>query len=98
MAKKTKSKTVLPRHFKDYTSLLRCVKTRIRQAQYEALRAVNRELIELYWVIGRMVVGRKKDQAWGKIRRSNTGDGFTNGISRCWRVFGGELVADEKFL
>lgn len=66
MAKKTKSKTVLPRHFKDYTSLLRRVKTRIRQAQYEALRAVNRELIELYWDIGWMVVGRKKDQAWGK--------------------------------
>ena len=37
-----------------YGNLLGDIKERIRSAQYTALRAVNRELIELYWDIGRM--------------------------------------------
>lgn len=31
---------------------------RIRSAQYEALRAVNKELISLYWEIGRQITER----------------------------------------
>jgi len=37
----------------DYGSLLLEVKERIRAGQYQALRAVNRELIGLYRDIGR---------------------------------------------
>ncbi len=33
----------------DYGRLLGEIKERIRSAQYEALRKVNRELISLYW-------------------------------------------------
>ena len=36
----------------DYRALLAEVKERIRAAQYAALRAVNLELIALYWDIG----------------------------------------------
>lgn len=35
----------------DYTALLVEVKERVRSAQYEALKAVNKELIALYWVL-----------------------------------------------
>ena len=35
-----------------YGALLGEIKQRIQSAQYEALRAVNRELIALYWDIG----------------------------------------------
>ncbi len=35
-------------------------------AQYEALKAVNRELVGLYWDIGRLIVERKEAQGWGK--------------------------------
>ena len=35
-------------------ALLGEIKERIRAAQYAALRAVNRELINLYWDIGRL--------------------------------------------
>jgi hypothetical protein len=35
------------------------VKERIRSAQYEALKAVNKELVGLYWDIGRMIVERQ---------------------------------------
>jgi len=42
----------------DYATLLSEVKARVRSAQYAALRAVNKELVGLYWDIGRMIVER----------------------------------------
>ncbi len=50
----------------EYGSFLNEVKSRIRAAQYEALKAVNKELISLYWDIGRMIVERQDKQGWGK--------------------------------
>lgn len=50
----------------DYGALLVAVKTRVRAAQYQALKAVNKELVGLYWDIGRMIVGRQTDDSWGK--------------------------------
>jgi len=50
----------------DYPRLLTEIKERIRSAQYEALKAVNKELIGLYWDIGRMIVERQVVEGWGK--------------------------------
>jgi predicted nuclease of restriction endonuclease-like (RecB) superfamily len=49
-----------------YAILLGDVKQRIRSAQYEALKAVNKELIALYWDIGRLIVERQQGETWGK--------------------------------
>lgn len=49
-----------------YTELLNSVKARIRLAQYNALKAVNKELIALYWDIGQMIVNRQEREGWGK--------------------------------
>ena len=51
---------------KDYATLLGEIKQRIRAAQYEALKAVNKEMISLYWDIGRMIVERQQGDTWGK--------------------------------
>jgi predicted nuclease of restriction endonuclease-like (RecB) superfamily len=51
---------------KEYQALLGAVKERIRGGQYEALRAVNKELIALNWDIGRMIVERQREKGWGK--------------------------------
>ena len=40
---------------KDYRGLVQEIKQRIRKAQYAALKAVNRELIALYWDIGALI-------------------------------------------
>jgi predicted nuclease of restriction endonuclease-like (RecB) superfamily len=50
----------------DYPRLLTEIKERIRSAQYEALKAVNKELVGLYWDIGRMIVERQDVEGWGK--------------------------------
>ena len=50
----------------DYAQLLLEVKARVRSAQYAALKAVNTELVGLYWDIGRMIARRQKMAGWGR--------------------------------
>lgn len=50
----------------DYQKLLGEIKERIRSAQYDALRVVNKEMIFLHWDIGRKIVERQKTHSWGK--------------------------------
>ncbi|MFZ2224594.1 MAG: PDDEXK nuclease domain-containing protein [Candidatus Deferrimicrobium sp.] len=49
-----------------YGRLLTEIKERVRSAQYEALRKVNKELVALYWDIGGMIVARQEEEGWGK--------------------------------
>jgi predicted nuclease of restriction endonuclease-like (RecB) superfamily len=49
-----------------YQALLEDLKSRIRSAQVKAALSVNRELIELYWGIGRSIVERQRVEGWGK--------------------------------
>jgi len=51
---------------KDYRVFLEDIKQRIRKSQYEALKAVNKELILLYWDIGRKIVSKQTALGWGK--------------------------------
>ncbi len=50
----------------DYQHLLVEIQQRIRSAQYAALKAVNQELIDLYWDIGKSIVDRQQTAGWGK--------------------------------
>lgn len=49
-----------------YSDFLTGIKTRIRQAQYDALRVVNQQLMMLYGDIGRMIVEKQETEGWGK--------------------------------
>lgn len=49
-----------------YAGILDEIKIRVRQAQYDALKSVNRELIALYWDIGSLIARQQKDQGWGR--------------------------------
>jgi predicted nuclease of restriction endonuclease-like (RecB) superfamily len=48
-----------------YPGLLQELKTRIRGAQVRAALAVNRELVLLYWSIGRDILARQGSEGWG---------------------------------
>ena len=50
----------------DYTAWLCEMKSRIRSAHLSAARAVNRDMILLYWDIGRGILEKQKEQGWGK--------------------------------
>ena len=51
------------REFKDF---VKEIKNRILSSQYEALKKVNRELITLYWDIGKDIVSKQEAYGWGK--------------------------------
>nr|WP_202901589.1 DUF1016 N-terminal domain-containing protein [Bryobacter aggregatus] len=48
-----------------YAALLASIKERISGAQIRATLAVNRELVLLYWGIGREILKRQEQQGWG---------------------------------
>jgi len=49
----------------DYATWLMELKTRIHSAQQRATLAVNRELVLLYWQIGRDILDRQGREGWG---------------------------------
>ncbi|PSB68583.1 DUF1016 domain-containing protein [filamentous cyanobacterium CCP1] len=49
----------------NYDVFLKGLKTRIRQAQVKAALAVNKELLILYWQIGREILARQQQEGWG---------------------------------
>ena len=48
-----------------YAQFLADLKRRIQTAQLHASLAVNRELVLLYWQIGRDILDRQKRESWG---------------------------------
>lgn len=48
-----------------YGSFVEALKARIRDAQLKAALAVNRELLTLYWNVGRAIVDRQEAEGWG---------------------------------
>jgi len=50
----------------DYAEFLEALKDRVRQGQTKAMLSSNRELIALYWDIGRRIVQRQEREGWGK--------------------------------
>ena len=48
-----------------YADLLEQVKAQVRAARVQAARAVNTELVALYWRIGRLILERQRAQGWG---------------------------------
>lgn len=90
----------------DYVALLLNVKQRVRAAQLQAFKAVNKELIDLYWDIGHMIVERQIGETWGKsVVQQLAGDlqnefpgirGFS--ASNLWRMksFFEAYAASEK--
>ncbi|MCU0240551.1 MAG: PDDEXK nuclease domain-containing protein [Pyrinomonadaceae bacterium] len=50
---------------KDYEEFLQTLKSRISVAQTKVALAVNRELVLLYWQIGREILERQEKQGWG---------------------------------
>ena len=50
---------------KEYLQLLHEIKVRVRSAQIKAAISVNKELIGLYWDVGRMIAEKQAKGRWG---------------------------------
>ena len=51
---------------KDYTDFIIEIKNKIRNSQYEAMKAVNKALISLYWGIGEEIYNQQQEKGLGK--------------------------------
>lgn len=49
----------------DYAPLLAEIKARVQAARVKAALAANRELLVLYWDIGRLILERQRKEGWG---------------------------------
>jgi hypothetical protein len=61
--------------FKEYTSFIVSLKERIKSAQYQALKAVNKEYIELCWDIGKSLSEKQnswvgENRLWNRLQRT----------------------------
>ncbi len=91
----------------DYAQLLQTLKERIAQAQVRAALAVNRELVLLYWNIGREILSRQQTAGWGaKIIQQLSQDlhaafpemkGFSSRNLKYMRALA-ETYTDEQFV
>ena len=50
----------------EYLKFKNEITARIRSAQYEALKAVNKEMIALYWEVGKRITEQQMTLGWGK--------------------------------
>ena len=50
----------------DYKDFIGKIKNKIRSSQYEAMKQVNRTLINLYWGIGQEIYNQQQEKGWGK--------------------------------
>lgn len=50
----------------EYLNFKNEITARIRSAQYEALKAVNKEMITLYWEVGKRITEKQTALSWGK--------------------------------
>lgn len=50
----------------EYLNFKNEITARIRSAQYEALKAVNKEIIALYWEVGKRITEQQTALGWGK--------------------------------
>lgn len=79
---------------KDYIRFLNEIKSRIISARIKAARSVNKELIKLYWDIGRIIITRQEKYGWGQsvveklaidlTTEFNGAEGFS--VQNLWRM------------
>lgn len=50
----------------DYKIFIGQIKEKIRNSQYEAMKVVNKTIINLYWGIGKEIYNQQEEKGWGK--------------------------------
>lgn len=65
MTKKPVMSIQRPEIASNYTKFIKSLKTKIRSAQIKGAIAANRELIKLYWEIGKDIVEKQEQEEWG---------------------------------
>ncbi len=60
-----KKKTIVSSPIKEYAETLLSLKKQVQEAQVKAVLAANKELIKLYWFIGKTITEKQEQAGWG---------------------------------
>ncbi len=91
---------------KNFKNFVVEVKSLILESQYKALKTVNKELINLYWNLGKFIVEKQKKYSWGDSVVENLSkelqlefpgiSGFSAGTLRRMKAFYSSYFDNEK--
>ena len=81
----------------DYSNWLVSIKERIRSAQLKAATSVNKEMIMLYWDIGKSIVEKQEEHKWGAGIVDNIAKDLKNEFSDVNGFSRKNLFAMRKF-
>ena len=81
----------------EYPQFLAFLKSTIRERQYQALRAVNHELLALYLEIGEAIYRKQEELGWGKSVVENLALS-SNRVSWPEWIFCSESLVDAPIL
>jgi predicted nuclease of restriction endonuclease-like (RecB) superfamily len=90
----TKKKKI--RSATDYAAFLEQLKNKVQQAQLKASLAVNSELIQLYWDIGKSIVEKQEQEGW-KAQIIENCVRICKILFLAYGVFHGQTFLDCKF-
>jgi len=83
--KKAISKKGQSLNIKEYAKVLQDIKQQIHESQVKAVLAANKELLKLYWYIGKTITEQQKLNGWG----SNSVEKLTEDIQKEFPGLGG---------
>jgi predicted nuclease of restriction endonuclease-like (RecB) superfamily len=78
----------------EYQAFLQNIKTQVQQAQLKAVMAVNKELILLYWHIGKEILKRQDTEGWG----TGVIDRLSNDLHAAFPQMRGFSVRNLKYM
>lgn len=82
----------------EYDNFIVEIKNKIRKSQYEAMKAVNTTLINLYWGIGEEIYNQQQEKGCGKSIVEVLSKEIQKKISRSKGIFCKQFMENEKFL
>ena len=82
----------------EYRQFIEDLKARVTAARISAARAVNRDLILLYWDIGRGIVEKQQHSRMGGVGRGDGFGGLAAGVSGHDGLFVAQCLADAAVL
>ena len=75
-----------------YEPLVDDLKELIHKKQYQVIKLINSETINLYWEIGEEIYRQQQEKGWGKSIVQVLSSRITKRISRSKRLFGGKSM------
>ena len=76
-----------------YQPFVNEIKELIQRKQFQAIKMVNTETINLYWEIGEEIYRQQREKGWGKsIVQIDIGERITKGVPRNAGIFSGKSV------